>query len=93
MIFFFFYPPSFVGNIGTTFQCHSIHQDHICTDDSDKVRLSQILPSQDAYALGFLYIAFTVQSLFELHVQQSDFRDNSNCPWHIKKYILLTTVS
>ncbi|NXR32966.1 RNF38 ligase, partial [Zosterops hypoxanthus] len=24
------------GSIGTSFQCHSIHQDHICTDDSDK---------------------------------------------------------
>ncbi|XP_064295580.1 E3 ubiquitin-protein ligase RNF38 isoform X2 [Phalacrocorax carbo] len=24
------------GSIGTSFQCHSIHQDHMCNDDSDK---------------------------------------------------------
>lgn len=38
--FFLFPPPSFVGSIGTSFQYHSIHQDHICNDDSDKVRLT-----------------------------------------------------
>ncbi|KAF4798587.1 hypothetical protein TURU_062586 [Turdus rufiventris] len=30
-------------SIGTSFQCHSIHQDHICTDDSDKVPLDGVL--------------------------------------------------
>lgn len=27
----------FAGGIGASFQCQLIHQDHICTDDSDKV--------------------------------------------------------
>ena len=29
---------SLVGSVGASFQCQSIHHDHICHDDSDKVR-------------------------------------------------------
>lgn len=56
LIFFSPFPPSFPGSIGTSFQCHSIHQDHICTDDSDKVRFTWMFHSQDAYALQGFYI-------------------------------------
>lgn len=56
LMLFFPLPPSFVGSIGTSFQCHSIHQDHICNDDSDKVRITCMFPSQDAYPLGFFYV-------------------------------------
>ncbi|OPJ79637.1 hypothetical protein AV530_001591 [Patagioenas fasciata monilis] len=34
------------GSIGTPFQCHSIHQDHICNDDSDKGQKNRPLSQQ-----------------------------------------------
>lgn len=33
------------GGVGASFQCQLIHQDHICTDDSDKVTEINEFPS------------------------------------------------
>ncbi|NWZ66639.1 RNF38 ligase, partial [Acrocephalus arundinaceus] len=47
------------GSIGTSFQCHSIHQDHICTDDSDK---SEDSPSPKRQRLSHSVFDYTVAS-------------------------------
>ncbi|NWV59123.1 RNF38 ligase, partial [Malurus elegans] len=47
------------GSIGTSFQCHSIHQDHICTDDSDK---SEDSPSPKRQRLSHSVFDYTAAS-------------------------------
>ncbi|XP_074992748.1 E3 ubiquitin-protein ligase RNF38 isoform X2 [Calonectris borealis] len=47
------------GNIGTSFQCHSIHQDHICNDDSDK---SEDSPSPKRQRLSHSVFDYTAGS-------------------------------
>ncbi|XP_075344787.1 E3 ubiquitin-protein ligase RNF38 isoform X2 [Mycteria americana] len=47
------------GSIGTSFQCHSIHQDHICNDDSDK---SEDSPSPKRQRLSHSVFDYTAAS-------------------------------
>nr|XP_021389537.2 E3 ubiquitin-protein ligase RNF38 [Lonchura striata domestica] len=47
------------GSIGPSFQCHSIHQDHICTDDSDK---SEDSPSPKRQRLSHSVFDYTAAS-------------------------------
>ncbi|XP_065512215.1 E3 ubiquitin-protein ligase RNF38 isoform X5 [Caloenas nicobarica] len=47
------------GSIGTPFQCHSIHQDHICNDDSDK---SEDSPSPKRQRLSHSVFDYTAAS-------------------------------
>ncbi|KAM7023520.1 E3 ubiquitin-protein ligase RNF38 isoform 1-T1 [Acridotheres tristis] len=47
------------GSIGTPFQCHSIHQDHICADDSDK---SEDSPSPKRQRLSHSVFDYTAAS-------------------------------
>ncbi|NXE82501.1 RNF38 ligase, partial [Cochlearius cochlearius] len=47
------------GSIGTSFQCHSIHQDHICNDDSDK---SEDSPSPKRQRLSHSVFDYTTAS-------------------------------
>ncbi|XP_053859107.1 E3 ubiquitin-protein ligase RNF38 isoform X2 [Vidua macroura] len=47
------------GSIGTSFQCHSIHEDHICTDDSDK---SEDSPSPKRQRLSHSVFDYTSAS-------------------------------
>ncbi|XP_074022380.1 E3 ubiquitin-protein ligase RNF38 [Numenius arquata] len=47
------------GSIGASFQCHSIHQDHICNDDSDK---SEDSPSPKRQRLSHSVFDYTAAS-------------------------------
>ncbi|XP_052634093.1 E3 ubiquitin-protein ligase RNF38 isoform X3 [Harpia harpyja] len=47
------------GSIGTSFQCHSIHQDHICNDDGDK---SEDSPSPKRQRLTHSVFDYTAAS-------------------------------
>ncbi|XP_064032784.1 E3 ubiquitin-protein ligase RNF38 isoform X1 [Pogoniulus pusillus] len=47
------------GSIGMSFQCHSVHQDHICNDDSDK---SEDSPSPKRQRLSHSVFDYTAAS-------------------------------
>lgn len=69
-----------VGSVGASFQCQSIHHDHICHDDSDKVRsLLMCLPWGKCMSLLYYWI----------HLHNSEARTRTVTSWTEQRAVLV----